>query len=122
MNLKLSAAIRIGAKMNPQGQRRLYSSEHKTCALGAALIGIEITPETIMHESYKLLKPIWPILKNKVVDCPACGYTHEGNGLLDNIWILNDYHDWTREKIADWVETIENKEAVNKLETPSLTI
>ena len=51
------------------------------------------------------------------MDCPAmdeqmslCDVVDD---LLDCIIHLNDIHEWTRERIADWVDSLEDKEGLN---------
>lgn len=93
--MRLSEAIRLGAMLHRQAFGS-YSHIDKsgrvfaTCALGAArAAGYEIESGTL-----------------KLSQCPECG---------DYVWCpafplvahLNDIHQWTRERIADWVETIE---------------
>jgi hypothetical protein len=86
MTLKLSEAIRLGAMLHPQAFGQLHSSEG-TCALGAA--------EDAGFQLASILG------KNQFYRCPVCG----GFGTLPVIIeLFNDWHRWTREQIADWVE------------------
>lgn len=95
--MKLSDAIRLGSMMKPQGYRAL-SSESGTCALGAALDAISQPDSAPCYH--------WPIVDDFVVGCPAClGITQTWLGFI--IAHLNDDHRWTRERIADWIETLE---------------
>lgn len=91
--MKLSDAIRLGAMMKPQ----CYGSYHKgkgSCAIGAALdaVGAEECDEEVL----------WPWLE-KLEDCPVCNQA-DGETIIPH---LNDKHRWTREQIADFVQTIE---------------
>jgi hypothetical protein len=48
------------------------------------------------------------------LECPnAEGYECYNRDLLDMIIHLNDYHHWSREKIADWVEYFEDTEGIS---------
>lgn len=99
--MRLSEAIRLGSLLKPQGfgGGSADMSAMKTCAYGAAneALGANVIP---LH--------VWPWLGQPGI-CPSCG----GGGremLLGIISVhLNDLHRWTREQIADWVETVEPK-------------
>lgn len=103
-----SEAMRLGAMMKPQGIGAALH-EGKTCALGAAadaigaLNGVEkaldIEPRTLP----------WPwIYDGAGVECPECG--GRCVNALNVIVHLNDWHKWTRERIADFIATIEPQE------------
>lgn len=103
--MKLSEAIRLGSMMHPQGRIHLISADGlRTCALGAAgiAVGIEVNHYNM---DYTNIKNTFPILRSITV--------HPVNKLrgsvVDTVWKLNDHYGWTREAIADWVETIENQ-------------
>lgn len=51
------------------------------------------------------LKSIVPELELSVAVCPACVLAHPQR-LYVVIAHLNDQHKWTRERIADWLETL----------------
>lgn len=101
--MKLSEAIRLGSMLHPQnfGSGRRYRNMRgqfstpahgmvdATCALMAA-----------DEAGY------WNIFANEHCEtvCPVCAYA---NALPQMIAHLNDEHRWTREAIADWVETVE---------------
>lgn len=117
MELKLSQAIRLGAMLKPQGVGMWKTSDGKTCALGAAADALSIlnTPN-----SWTKLREIYPILGNPLptagsgpkIDCPACGNIQLCVGSA--IAHLNDdrRHLWTREQIADWVESLEKQSEI----------
>lgn len=98
----LSEAIRLGAMMKPQGfdgtgERGLP----QTCAFGAAL---DATGQDNVEE-------VWPWLESMRCRCPINGcsiesYYRDANGQWSRALIphLNNCHQWTRERIADWVE------------------
>ena len=134
--MKLSEAIRLGAMMRPQGKYN-YMMNGRSCAIGAALeaIGIPVRDrgndfsrdnEREALEELKRRPEIkeWSALnKKKNTHCPSCEYVDQGNfsGVISH---LNNSHDWTRERIAEWVATIELAETVEaaKVEECQLAI
>jgi hypothetical protein len=97
--LTLSEAIRIGAMLKPQAFG-WYEQGGGTCAIGAA--GDAVGGLT------NVTKTRWPILDAHVM-CPveACsGNVHNVGAIVVH---LNDNHQWTREQIADWVQTVESE-------------
>lgn len=97
--MKLSEAIRLGAMLKPQGFGRATTGPRATatCALGAAY------QASGSQHSWGSLCQHFPILSRlEWVECPECRVPHE-----TPIPHLNDDHRWTREQIADWLETIE---------------
>jgi hypothetical protein len=110
--MKLSDAIRKGSKLNPQGFGTLkFSMDGRTCALGAALDGIEYAFDpSALH--MKAIRKSWPEVMNKAV-CPChkekpkkfpdCGVP---DSLSHIIVHLNDDHKWTREAIAEWIDSL----------------
>jgi hypothetical protein len=95
--MRLSEAIRLGAMMKPQAFGASFH-DGRTCALGAALDAIGR-----VRECYLNAPDYWAMLVNYVAE-PVTG---EMCLVLSAIRELNDQHRWTREQIADWVETIE---------------
>ncbi len=93
--MKLSEAIRLGAMLHKQGfhewrtRDAVTSAVVATCALGAAGAAGYFDVHRV---------PSW------TADCPACCMTSSICTILAHI---NDQHRWTREKIADWVATVE---------------
>jgi hypothetical protein len=80
-----------------------WNSE-KTCALGAAA-------ECIGHQCqydylFSSLAEKFPVM-SLIVLGPVVAIAEP---VQDIIWKLNDTQGWTREEIADWVETIEPQE------------
>lgn len=110
--MKLSEAIREGAKLHPQGFINLFYLDREgcitaSCALGAALVvnvGEEATRQ-LHYESSNLawakLEEIYPELNNFQV---ADG--KRSICLAQHIWRLNDVQELTREEIADRVESL----------------
>lgn len=88
--MRLSAAIRTGAKMAPQAFWIDRTSTGATCAMEAAFDGAGLPVGTT--------PPSWAT----PFSCPLCGWLSR---LIHVVGHLNDHHRWSREKIADWVET-----------------
>lgn len=99
MKMKLSEAIRAGAKLGPQVQDQLFGDDGGSCALGAAIMGAGLARSRLVLEEY------WSIL-DEVETNPS---SKKQGFVRDIITILNDCCYWSREAIAEWVETIENK-------------
>lgn len=142
--MKLSEAIRLGAMFTPQTRGHLERTRRRwffglvgpvvleTCALGAAFLAAgcgsrqgkqvgtgrgfrgEIVKEGTMYREI-LTPPGWRPLMWCVAPCPGrCdGFTLPVHQMIPH---LNDAHFWTREQIADWVETIEATQPVNRPE------
>lgn len=87
--LKLSEAIRIGARMRPQCAGDFFLNGG-SCALGAALEAFGIDPKDAKGFHYGNA-------------CDILGITE---GLAEHIAIRNDLRHWSRESIADWLESI----------------
>ena len=108
--LKLSDAMRLGAMLGPQVFGKLRSVvavklpngdttiDEGTCAIGAVL------EATGFEENSRQLVERWPWILN-LVACPACGDDASHSDVLATIVQLNDSHLWTRERIADWLDT-----------------
>ncbi len=117
--MKLSEAIRLGSMVHPQGIGKLRSVNLSnevisTCALGAAYVasGLDIVTHT---DNYDELIQLYPILSKRVIQ-PLLG---TGMELVHLIYWLNDSQRWTREAIADWVQTIEDEAEVKTHEVRS---
>lgn len=91
-----------------------FIDEVGTCALGAAneAMGLDATADAAGDMSDDL----GLILGCRGVACPVDGCTGDFEE-ADAIVHLNDKHRWTRERIADWVQTIEDAHAT-PIETP----
>lgn len=117
-NMKLSEAIRLGAMLKPQAFNELVENwpigqtvmgkfietgvQVRTCALGAACDAVgQLYNDRECDEIFPQLK--W------IADCPEkCSFLL--CSLFDVIPHLNDTHQWTRERIAAWVATVEPQE------------
>lgn len=100
--MRLSEAIRLGAMLKPQHFGSLRSDDGvATCALGAA--------EEASGERWQVWYGQHPACLQDTA-CPACTYVPRFDlNQEPTIAHLNDTHRWTREQIADWVETIEQQ-------------
>jgi hypothetical protein len=106
--MQLSEAIRLGSMLKPQafhGPSRWLrlAQESATCALAAAAEAAGDSELFVFGWDAR-----WPVTVLRVV-CPACS-DHPVMDVVSCVAVLNDYHQWTRERIADWVETIEGAE------------
>lgn len=113
--MKLSEAIRIGSKQTKKtvGQyiARDSDGDDVACAVGAACYAVGFkSNDTRCIISF--FEDTFPILKGFAWGscCWICGVSEERLfNLSTMIFHLNDMHDWSREAIAEWVETIEKK-------------
>lgn len=110
--MKLSEAIRLGSMVKPQGSCRTSDnpmSGEAVCALGAASEALGHPKEEELR--YTLLEAQYPFLHGRHEAVGPCGCEFiRTKDIMCVIWHLNDTHKWTRERIADWVATIEPKE------------
>lgn len=112
--MRLSEAIRLGAMLKPQGFSGI--GKDASCALRAAAdaAGIEPFDETdgFLEEvvDYMELQRRFPITRARVQ--APCSCADWGEEFYQAIYHMNDFHKWTREQIADWVQTIEPQDAL----------
>lgn len=124
--MTLAQAIRAGSLLHRQGTRRLFAeceidtedgrtTEVLTCALGAAYEGFfYILPDVGLadeEDAYMRLTEAFPELKKDVtypgvLYSPYARWPKRPPTLESAIIALNDEEDWTREQIADWVESL----------------
>lgn len=126
--MKLSTAIRLGSMMKPQGFGGLIDIHaSRTCAMGAAYeaIGIELgrlvgLPPTSSKRELQAAtaRQGWDGVLMVPRQCPICDHKSEWLPLIH----LNDYHRWTREAIADWVQTIEDAQPVDSPAQEAVTV
>lgn len=112
--MRLSEAIRLGALMKPQ--RFGYANKDgKTCAAGAAYDAIDLDFNEQTPEAWK-----WVGQVLRYCPHPNCNaYGHDRPKVVQYILslCLNDGHRWTRERIAVWIESVEQElELVDKQE------
>ena len=116
--MRLSEAIRLGAMLRPQVSGSLFK-DGGSCVLGAMLEATGTEYDEDFHLYTAALYARWPWSKEKRFTCPECDWLDwQGNkhAHLESVLIhLNNSnfmdHRWTRERIADWVATIEPTEA-----------
>jgi len=102
----LSDAIRAGSKLTGQAFWTVKELDGRTCALGAAAEGAGYRVGRCTTTG--LAAAPWFHYNNHAVACPRPpsweGRTIGDARLLDVVVFLNDMLQWTRERIADWVE------------------
>lgn len=111
--MKYSEAIRLGAMMSPgQAYGELRDSNGNTCARGAAMDAIGILDGWIRGRditAFQKMESQFPIEKAPA-SCPLCkgswAYPYD---VITAVVHLNNEHKWTRQQIADWVETKERE-------------
>ena len=111
--MKLSEAIREGAKIRPQAFGKFFAEGEEqatSCALGAAMEGAGLVPMPLNfgNAGYDTLRQEWPEIEAQEITCPA-GCKNDwrceaGGSIEDIIQHLNDTCRWTREQIADWLQ------------------
>ncbi len=95
--MKLSEAIREGAKQGPQAFGVTFGPNGASCVLGSALLAIGAEgPYTRVFTHFDVAL--------QTVDHPENWNTAS---VLTITRDLNDHYRWTREAIADWVEAVE---------------
>jgi hypothetical protein len=104
--MRLSSAIRIGSRLRPQAFGHLIS-ERGSDAFGAAAEASGCRLEDIELTWFDFYRK-FPIIFKNCSTCPVCSINATVGKLIAH---LNDDHRWTRECIADWVETIEAQES-----------
>lgn len=103
--MKLSEAIRLGAMLRPQAFRKAFDKEG-SCAWGAAKEAVgELDGEPAQ---------LWPWIVSSFPTCPQCGHSHAIGFVSVVSACLNDNHKWSRERIADWVEAVEQLNEAQK--------
>ncbi len=117
--MKLSEAMRLGAILRPQCVGRLFSSNGESCAMGAVIeaCGIEDKNPHCTVAIWNTTIERFPMLAwgHSRFVFPEMGGAYRGD-LWDAIVALNNVHKWTRERIADWVETIECQQEAGRIE------
>lgn len=106
--MKFSEAIRLGAMLDQQAYGHL--DKDGTCAMGAALKAAGLNVWDFVSP-YDAARERFPILNVDAAIPPAYRDRYcnsRSHAPVDAIVVgLNDQMRWTREQIADWVETIE---------------
>jgi hypothetical protein len=96
--MPLSQAIRLGSMLKPQ-VFGILRNRWGTCALGAAR-------EAVGVRTRASVKLPWGWIEQES-ECPSCADEMSVDWIITH---LNDNHRWTRERIADWVATVEPKQ------------
>ena len=91
--LKLSEAIRIGAKIRPQCSGEWYR-EGKSCAMGAAAEADGWKDYAVQYRNKNIVYPWMRFKKRFGID----------DAMQEHIWRRNDSGE-SRESIADWLES-----------------
>jgi hypothetical protein len=105
--MRLSDAIREGAKMGPQKRGQLYGADGASCAWGAAFMAIGEQDYTVDSGDWDhIIKRHGWAFVYQTVELPT---NDRPDRLISQIAWLNDYCGWTREQIADWIEQYEPK-------------
>ena len=112
--MRLSDAIRLGAMLAPQGFgayiHQFMGDDQTSCALGAAARAIDSQAVEVDEVVEALDAAFGTLLNTTRRRCPVnehgvkCGVRRVTANVITH---LNDDHRWTREQIADWVETLE---------------
>ena len=125
--MKLGEAVKIGSALTAQAFRDFYkkstpSRNEATCFLGAALVGINQLDrgnDGAFTRTYNTisLKAYWPWLMDKrTIQCPGFIDQVECPGRYADVFSicvhLNDYHQWSRLAIAEYIEKFEPVEVV----------
>jgi hypothetical protein len=105
--MTLSEAIRLGAMLRKsQARYELLDEDGGTCALGAAAEAAGFLDlATRDYLSGAKAPKEWHAVVKRETPCPTCSGIFDR--LDDCIKHLNNEHRWTREAIADFVETCE---------------
>lgn len=122
--MKLSEAIRAGAKCWPN-HRDYDNGPNGCCAIGAAVRYECVGPNYDTKRYYQLgsvwerAEKLWPALAEKDMKCFIIGCEgqrwaldepeKEVNSILGIASHLHADHNWSREAVAEWVETMEKK-------------
>lgn len=103
-NVKLSHAMREGAKLRPQYYAGGWfdSGFKKSCALGAALEYVYGLDHLKTSGVFSVTRSLG-IPSKTIINHPITG---SDELLTSTITKLNDESKWTREQIADWLESI----------------
>ncbi len=108
--MRLSDAIRLGALLKPQGFDD-FQGEGVSCAIGAAFDAVGLSEARQRTLTTTDLTRMFSVTnKPAVCPCNAWAFCHIVSiaSVFDVAIHLNDHHRWTREAIADWVETQES--------------
>ena len=105
---ELAAFIRDGmTKRTDQAFGDYFSGQNASCALGAAYEGMYRLPQQAGGlRPTKDLEWFFDCLEGSLRKCPGGNDCHKQLSLAAIMVHLNDDHRWTREDIAQWLETL----------------
>lgn len=113
--MRLSEAIRLGAMLKPQAfggpADAPLQQQAATCALAAAAEALGLRMLNIFWKSWPWM---WVNDFDRQRVCPVC--TSDQCHPAGVIVHLNDVHRWTREQIANFVETFEPAPALDAVD------
>lgn len=104
--MRLSEAIRLGATMKPQGKYYFFR-DGATCAQGAALDAVGLLHEEDSLACHYEMARLWPWVNplDPAAACFSCPFCGPGRGRMASLIAhLNNDHEWSRERIADFVK------------------
>lgn len=114
--MKLSEAIRLGAMLKPQAYGYILTpGGDMTCAWGSAYEAIGMRIRAGQYGRSSKAPAEWRKFASIVMVGPEGGKPRSIGSIIER---LNDSGKWTRERIADWVESIENAQVTPE---PALT-
>lgn len=133
--MKLSEAIRVGSKLRPASERGWVDygphMELRSCAMMAAAeaAGLFVcegnrfvpgpdaaltpdlvdqrTGEPFFGDSVAVPEDWQRVTRSTRIPPCACGTRGVRGGVMELIWHLHDVHRWSREAVAEWIETVE---------------
>lgn len=115
--MKLSAAIRIGSMTTKQIVGAFNNADNGRCALGAALdaVNAEFKTQDQICRGDSNFNTVFALFPVSLLS--AKHPIHESvYPVYHIVYGLNDHSGWSRERIADWVETIEAQEEAKNAE------
>jgi hypothetical protein len=111
---ELAQAIRAGAQRRPdQAFGDYFVGQRASCALGAAYEGVYRLPGDMAgRRPTKDLTWFFDCLEGRMIGCPVEGCKKR---VLLSVMIvhLNDIHQWSRERIAAWLEQLNGDPAAD---------
>lgn len=98
----------VGKQFKPVPSKKMLQEKFeqtKKHLAETAIVGLQPDTGSIVQRN---LKKLFPAL-NEQASCPACAKLDDKTtGTIDKMIIhLNDVHTWTREAIADWLESLD---------------
>ena len=116
--------IREGSKVTKKAFCIFESHVGETCAIGAAMYaitGAHLNAEAVIDDAGYIIEEYK--LHTTIVKSPISKFglliKDKPFSLYKIIVTLNDYEGWTREQIADWVESLETSKEVTELDKNS---